>query len=205
MTSPSPRFAAAAALAAALLLAGCAGPYTLDNTVRSFSQIASLPAPATYRFERLPSQHGPQHAQLEALADAALNAAGLRRDDASPRYAVQVNARAERMVSPFAVAHFADPWDRYGWGFGHAWGWHRHWGFGLGHRLPMEPSWYHREVDVIVRDLRNDNRVVYESRAVNEGPYVDAAKVLPAMFTAAMQGFPNPPPGPRQVAVQVAG
>jgi len=45
---------------------------------------------------------------------------------------------------------------------------------------------------------------VYESRAISEGPYYDNAAILPAMFTAAMQGFPNPPAGPRQVNVVVS-
>ena len=196
------RFSGWAATAALALLAGCATTYTVDNTVQSFSQLAALPAPATYRFERLPSQQAVHQAQLEAAADAALNSAGLRRDDTNARYAVQINARVHPMVSPFA-----DPWDRFGWGwgYGHWGGWRRHggWGLGLGaHYGRFEPSWYHREVDVIVRDL-STNRVVYESRAISEGPYYDSQRVLPAMFTAAMQGFPNPPAGPRQVNVQV--
>lgn len=195
-----------AAVATLVVVAGCATTFTVDNTVQSFSQVGTLQTPATYRFERLPSQQAAHHAQLEAFADAALAGSGLRRDDANPRYSVQVNARVHPVVSPFAD-HYHDPWDRFGWGlgFGRSWGWHRGWGVGLGahygHRL--EPPWYHREVDVVVRDLSN-NRVVYESRAISEGGYLDNAAVLPAMFTAAMQGFPNPPAGPRRVNVQVA-
>jgi hypothetical protein len=184
---------AAAALAA---LYGCATTYTLDNTVQSFSQLPSLPQPATYRFERLLSQQDLTQPQLEALADPALNAAGLKRDDASPRFSVQINARTERTMSPWA-----DPWDRFGWGGWGAFGWRRHWGVGV-HAYAPEPSWYHREVNVVVRDLSN-NRVVYESRAINDGPYHESVKVFPAMFTAALQGFPNPPPGPRQVNIQI--
>src|SRR6476646_6528674 len=122
--SISKRIAPALAAAAFTLLAGCAGTYTLDNTVQSFSQIPSLPQPATYRFERLPSQQDPNQARLEAMADPALLAVGLRRDDAAPRFSVQINARTERTVSPWA-----DPWDRFGWGMG-AWGFRRHWGYG---------------------------------------------------------------------------
>ncbi|WP_253261902.1 hypothetical protein [Ramlibacter montanisoli] len=55
---------------------------------------------------------------------------------------------------------------------------------------------------MIVRELAS-NRVVYETRAVNDGPWLDNNAVLPAMFDAAMQGFPNPPPGPRRVDIQV--
>ena len=66
----------------------------------------------------------------------------------------------------------------------------------------MEQPWYQREVSVLVRDLAS-NRVVFESRATNEGPWLDNRSVLPAMFEAAMQGFPNPPQGPRRVDIQV--
>jgi len=44
---------------------------------------------------------------------------------------------------------------------------------------------------------------VYETHASNDGPWLDNRTVLPAMFEAAMQGFPNPPPGPRRVDIQV--
>lgn len=191
------RLATLAALAAAVVLAAC-GTYTLDNTVQSFSQLQGVPAPATYRFDRLPSQQGPLQAQLEAMADQSLQAAGLRRDDANPRYSVQVSARTIETLSPWA-----DPWDGYGWGWrAGAWRWRRTHAFGFS--AYQEPSWYHREVNVIVRELAT-NRVVYESRAISDAPYLDAAKVFPAMFQAAMQGFPNPPQGPRVVNVQIAG
>ena len=197
MKSSLLRFTGALAALALFLLAGCASTYNLDNTVQSFSQIPALPQPATYRFERLPSQQSAQQQQLETFADPALNAVGLRRDDANPRFSVQISARVAQELSPFA-----DPWGPYGhFAFG-GWGWHRHWGMGLGWTYPPEPSWFHREVNVVVRDL-SANKVVYESRAINDGPYFDPPQVLPAMFSAALQGFPNPPSGPRQVNIQI--
>ncbi|HEY8048068.1 MAG TPA: DUF4136 domain-containing protein [Ramlibacter sp.] len=197
MKSSFRKFAGALAAFALSLLAGCANTYLLDNTVQSFSQVPTLAQPATYRFERLPSQQSPEQPQLEALADPALNAAGLHRDDANPHYSVQISARAMPTISPFA-----DPWGPYGhFGFG-AWGWRHRWGVGAGWGYPPEPSWYHREVNVVVRDL-GTGKVVFESRAINDGPYFDPSHVLPAMFSAAMQGFPNPPAGPRQVNIQI--
>jgi len=187
------------ALAAfSLLLSGCATSYVLDNTVQSFSGLTAVPAQPTYRFERLPSQQAPAQAQLETMADAALHKAGLRRDDANPRYSVQVTARLQPVLSPWA-----DPWD-VGWGFGGFRGGRRHgFGFGFGGRLStMESPWYHREVGVIVREL-SSNKVVFESSAVNDGPWTDSPTIFPAMFEAALQGFPNPPSGPRQVNVQI--
>jgi hypothetical protein len=130
------------------------------------------------------------------MADQALHAAGMRRDDTAPRYSVQVSARTQETLSPWA-----DPWRPYGWGWG-GWGWRHHYGVGFG--AHYEPPWYHREVNVVVRELAT-NKVVYESRAVSDGPYFDAAKVFPAMFQAALQGFPNPPQGPRAVNIQIAG
>jgi hypothetical protein len=185
------------ALAAAWLLTGCATSYVVDNTVQSFSSLPALPAQAGYRFERLPLQQAPGQTQLEAWADPALHAAGLRRDDANPHFSVQVTGRLQATLSPWA-----DPWDRWGgWGVGF-----RHHGFGYGMGGPWGPlsdsPWYHREVGVIVRELPG-NRVVFESHAINDGPWLDSAEVFPGMFSAALQGFPNPPAGPRQVNVQV--
>lgn len=182
---------------AAALLSGCATSYTLDNSVQSFSSLTAVPAPATYRFERLPLQQSPAQAQLEAMADAALHQAGLRRDDAAARYTVQIGARLQPVLSPWA-----DPWDRWGWG-----GWgvgmhHRGFGLGFGGPFRMESPWYHREVSVIVRELAS-GKVVFESHASNDGPWLDNGEVFPAMFQAALQGFPNPPAGPRRVDVRI--
>ena len=178
------------------LLAGCASTFLVDNNVQSFSSLTALPAQPTYRFDRLPSQQEPGQAQLEAMADAALHRAGLRRDDANPRYAVQVSGRLQPTLSPWA-----DPWR---WGGGWGIGYHRR-GLGLGFGGPwggLESPWYHREVAVVVRELPS-NRVVFESHASHDGPWLDNSTVFPAMFQAALQGFPNPPPGPRRVDVQV--
>ncbi|TFZ00019.1 DUF4136 domain-containing protein [Ramlibacter rhizophilus] len=197
-------------LLASALLSGCAVGYRLDNAVQSFSSLQALPPSPTYRFEWLPSQRGrPEQVALESFADQALFQAGLRRDDASPRYAVQLDASTQRMLSPWA-----DPW--LGWGGG----WHPGWGVGLGTGYnrglalglgiggPFFPRndqiWYHREVRVLLRDLQT-NQVVYETRAINDGPWLDSASVFPAMFTAALQGFPTPPPGVRRVDIQVGG
>lgn len=183
-------------------LAGCAGGFLLDNQVQTFSHLTSVPAQPTYRFDRLPSQQAldPFQTGVEAMADAALHRAGLRRDDAAPRYSVQVSARAARVLSPYV-----DPWDWGGWGsigfgFGHRSGV----GIGIGGPLfpRMDQPWFQREVSVIVREL-GSNRVVYETHARNAGPWLDDRTVFPIMFQAAMQGFPNPPPGPRRVDIHV--
>ena len=194
MSSKPLRFVGLLVLAAAAL-SGCATSYVLDNNVQSFSTLATLPAQPTYRFDRLPSQQAFQFQnQVEAMADPALFKAGLRRDDSTPRLGLEVTARVQRALSPWA-----DPWD--GWGGLHGWG-HGHGSFG-GPFPRMEQPWFHREVGIIVRDLPT-NRVVYETHAVNDGPWSDNAQVFPAMFDAALQGFPNAPSGARQVNVKVS-
>jgi hypothetical protein len=167
------------------ILSGCGTTYLLDNQVQAFSGLAALPAQPTYRFDRLPSQQQPAQAQLEALADAALHRAGLRRDDAAPVFTVLVSARIQRALSPWA-----DPWD---W----------HWGGGfLSPFGRMQQAWFVREVTLVVRELAG-NRVVFESRALNEGPWLPPTTVVPAMFDAALQGFPNAPAGVRRVDIQL--
>jgi Domain of unknown function (DUF4136) len=190
------RSVAAPAIAAALL-SGCS-TYMLDNNVQSFSGLQALPPNPTYSFERLPSQaNQPSQSQVESLADPALFQAGLRRDDAAPRYTVQVSARVQRVLSPWY-----DPWDSWGWG---GFGWHHRSHFGFGGPFPrMEQPWFVREVGIVMRE-KATNRVVYETRAASDGPWLDNGVVLPAMFSAALQGFPNPPQGVRKVNIQLGG
>ncbi|MEJ7928601.1 DUF4136 domain-containing protein [Ramlibacter sp. AN1015] len=205
MTRAFSRWAGLLVLASAAFVSGCATGYRVDAAVQSYSALQGLPASPTYRFEWLPSQRGPEQAQLAALADQALFQAGLRRDDASPRFAVQVDVSGQRILSPWADPWYGG-WGGWGGGWGLGVGANRGIGIGLGFGAPFfprpEPPWYHREVRVLVRDL-SANQVVYESRAVNEGPWADSGAVLSAMFQAAMQGFPNPPQGVRRVDVQI--
>jgi hypothetical protein len=190
LMKPASRLLALAAFAV-VLLSGCAGTYTLENNVQAFSSLTALPAPATYRFETLPLQAGPPQTQLELWAAPALEKVGLRRDDANPRFSVQVGARMNAELSPWA-----SPWDA-SWRFGGRWGGFHH-GFRGGLMYHDEPPWYHREVSVILRELPS-NRVIFESHAQNDEPRGDNVVVFPAMFDAALAGFPNPPPGPRRV------
>jgi len=180
---------------ATTLLAGCAS-YRMDNQVQAFSGLQGLPATPTYRFERLPSQVGqPQQDQLEALADPVLFRAGLRRDDSAPRYAVLVNANIQQAASPWPEPGMSSV--GVGLGLGGRGGGI---GLGVGGLFPggMQQPWYQRQVSVLLRELAS-GRVVFETHANNSGPWLDPAAAIPAMLDAAMQGFPNPPPGPRRV------
>lgn len=195
-------------------LSGCATSWVVDSDVRSHGALQGFTPGAGYRFERLPSQQESdraiaQQAGLEALAAPALAAVGLRADDAAPRYSVQVSARVTPVLSPWD-----DPWMHGGWGprVNPRWAWGPGWGpgwygggwYGPGHFGPPPQPWYQREVSVVMRQLPG-NDVVYETRARHDGPYNRSRDVLPVMFRAALEGFPNPPAGERRVDITVGG
>jgi hypothetical protein len=188
------RTSLAALAIAAGTLSGCAS-YRMNNTVQAFSGLQALPANPTYRFERLPSQAAqPGQDQLEALADPVLHRVGLRRDDAAPRYGVTITATVNQSASPWPDSSMTS----FGLGVGvggHGGGV----GFGVGGPLfGMQQPWYMRQVGVLLRDIQS-GRIVFESHANSDGPWIDPRAAIPAMLDAALQGFPNPPPGLRQV------
>ncbi|MET3497541.1 DUF4136 domain-containing protein [Variovorax boronicumulans] len=185
-------------------LSGCATSWVVDSDVKSFSSLATVPPGATYRFDRLPSQQADTARQesLEAMAAAALDKVGLRRDDAKPQYSAQIGARVTAGLSPWA-----DPWlVGGGWGYGGGYGRYGYGGWYGGPAFfpPAANPWYEREVSIVLREA-GSNRVVYETRARNDGPYNASAAILPVMFQAALQGFPNPPQGERRVNIDLTG
>lgn len=198
----------------AAALSGCATSWVVDSEVRSHGPLPGFTPGSGYQFERLPSQSDSEaaravQADLEAMAAPALAAAGLRADTASPRYSIQVSARVSRVLSPWD-----SPWHRGGWGphwhpyggWGPAWGpmGYGPWFGGAygGWGGPPPQPWYLREVSVLMRQLPG-NEVVYETRARHDGPYNRSRDVLPVMFRAALQGFPNAPASQRRVDLPI--
>ena len=176
------------ALPLAAMLAACAAPPP-QATVQVFTLAPQLPPGTTYRHERLPSQAArPDQATMEGVADAVLARAGLRRDDANPRLAVQVT------VSQDAAAYgpaWGPPWVSVGIGGG-SWGGGS---VGIGVSFPIGGTAVYpsQRVDVLLRDLAN-GQVVFQSQASgNSG--ASAATLL----EAALRDFPNVPPGTRLV------
>ena len=180
----------AAALAG---LAGCSTQRLVDSQVQSFSTLAAAPAPATYRIERLPSQQMPSFEPIAALADRALARAGLQRDDAAPRLLVQIGVQADTVprYDPFAGPYGPYPWGFGGW-YGRGWGVHGAWRFN--DPTPL----YRRAVSIVMRDAATQ-AVVYETSAAHEDVWVADPAVYGVLFDAALQGFPQPPQGPRQI------
>ena len=178
---------------AAAVLAGCStGPRIVEGQVQSFSTLAAMPAPATYRLERLPSQQTPSFEPIAALAEQALARVGLTRDDAAPRLLVQIGVQAD------TVPRY-DPYPAWGFGgwYGRGWGMQGTWRFG------ELPPLHRRAVSLMVRDAATQT-VVYETSAVHEDVWVSDPAVYGVLFDAALNGFPKPPQGPRQVRIPLA-
>jgi hypothetical protein len=190
----------AVAAVATLLVSGCMTVRVVDSEVRAFTVAPSVAAGSAYRFERLPSQlANDRQTRIEGIVEAALNRVGLRRDDQGARYSVQIG---EGLMLDNS-ARWRDPWRNRGWwGSVHA----GSGGSGVGIGFPLypypEPSQYVREVGLTIRDLAQ-SRVVYETRAVHDGPGAQSDEVLPPMFEAALRDFPNPPQGPRRINIDL--
>jgi hypothetical protein len=211
-----------------VMLAGCSGMRIVDSQVAAFSKFEAAPAAgSSWRFERLPSEQNLDEAaaarrnKIESMAALELSKVGLSFQPITTStvtntntstinnqtaYTVQLNARIQRLErGPWDPA---EPWPGHGHGFG--------WGLpgrdyvvtGSGRVIYMpvfprvELPWYVREVSLLIRDAK-DNRVVYETQARHEGRWADDEAVLPAMFAAALQGFPKPPEGKRMVNIEI--
>jgi Domain of unknown function (DUF4136) len=196
-----------------LVLTGCAALNSLDSEVKTFGPWPADRQPASFTFERLPSQQvHPEHQQmLEDAARGALETAGFRAaaDAGSAEYLMQVGARIE----------LNNPWIYNAplfWGGGWRYGGYGRWGrrpFGPGPYWGVRgyggPGWaydsptFDREVALVIRDNKT-GQVLYETRAASSGFSDSLESVMPAMFAAAMQGFPNAVPPTRNVRTQVS-
>jgi hypothetical protein len=185
---------------AAAAVAGCASLNTLSSDVATFSQWPAERKPATYAFDRLPSQQAqPERQQrLEDAARRGLEAAGFQAapDPKEADVTVQLGAR----VSANERSPFDDPfWWRGGLIYvRHGVVWRDPW-WGV----PYTPSTYEREVAVLIRD-RKTGTPLYEARASNDGSSPSIAALLPAMFEAALKDFPAGGPNPRRVTTAIA-
>ncbi len=189
---------------AAALLAGCAGPRLVESDVRSYSTLAALPSPPTYRIERLPSQQAYPDAfgAIEAEAERALARVGLRRDEAHARLVAQIGAEGGYAVPRDWPYYGPDPfYGRFGWGLG--WG-GRGWGLGFGSGWMMDapPTLYHRRVTLVLRDAASQ-QVVYETSAVYEDVWTSDPAIYGVLFEQALSGFPQPPANVRRVRTEV--
>jgi hypothetical protein len=190
----------------ALALGGCASMRSVDSEVSTYSQWPAGRKPASYAFERLPSQQARADEQqaLEDAARRAIEAAGFTpsTDSAGADVSVQLSAR----LGAGAVYPYVDPfwWQAglyhrrggFGYGLGFA-------GPGLGFRWAA-PASYEREVALLMLD-RSSGQALFEARASHSSSSSAAPEALwPALFEAALKDFPNGGVNPRRVTVELS-
>ena len=210
--SALPRWPMLSALALVAFLAGCGTTRLIDSDVNSFGAWPTGRAPATFAFERLPSQQArpDQQAQLEAAALPALEQAGFRwagglapmagaaLASGAPDVLVQVSARTLRYDGGWNGDPFWPGGAFYRGGVGR---WRGGGSFGLYGARGWSPTYYLNEVSLLIRDARSQ-QMLYETRAQNDGVWFDAA-VRAALFDAALKDFPRPAVSPRRVTVEI--
>ncbi|KGG90152.1 DUF4136 domain-containing protein [Comamonas thiooxydans] len=192
------RWIGLAALTATALLAGCSTVREVNSTVQSFSALNTIPVPATYRLETLPSQQGQVNfAAVEAQAQHALARVGLTRDDSRASLVVQISAMA-RYARDWASWPYYDPYWGPRWGWGMSYGRGFGWGFGGGMMFNEPPLEYYRAVSIVMRDIKTQ-QIVYETSAQRQDVWTDDPAIFGILFDAALTGFPKPPQGQRNV------
>ncbi|BDT69187.1 hypothetical protein os1_33770 [Comamonadaceae bacterium OS-1] len=190
-------------LSLAVLLGGCATITRVDSDVQSFaSWTSAVPRPLAFRFERMPSQQtdAAQQTAVEQLALPSLAQAGLVQDVPNARFSLQISTQ---MATESTWSNPYGPWGPRGpWLAG-----------GRGPRgpfmapmfpmVPMEVRSYQRLLSLVLRDLAT-GQVVYETQARMDSRWPIGHDLLPAMVTAALHGFPNPPQGLQRITVDLA-
>lgn len=193
------RLALAATAAAALALAGCAtGPREITSNVTSYSTLAQLPSPPTYRMELLPSMTQQQSfALIEQQAEQALQRVGLSRDETpgKAKLVVQVMAAASYGRAN-NWPYYGPPGPAFGWGLGYGGRWGG--GFGMSWMMDTPPMVYYRSVKLVMRDQQTQ-KIVYETSAAYDEVWTDDRIMFKVLFDAALTGFPQPPQGSRAV------
>lgn len=178
-----------------LVLGGCATTRVIDSQVRSFAGVTLPAQPASYRFERLPSQNFQIHVQdqLETIAQPLLESVGLRKADTEPQFALVIKATVDAIENPA----FSRSWKRQQWlerdrlllfpPMG----------------LMLEPPWYRYSVSLLLRDIAS-SQTVFESSAQHIGPWSDTQQLLPAVIRAALSDYPRAQPQTHTVFIEVS-
>lgn len=206
MTQPPRRrfvmLAAAFGTVAALGLPGCASLGSVNVTVRTFGAWPAGRPAGRYAFDRLPSQEASPEARaaLESAASAALERVGFSAapDADSADVLVQFGARQAQVIAPPPRVSF---------GIGIGMPVNRHGGVGFG--LNTYP-WYAdrvsqlRELGLLLID-RPTRKVLVEVQVRHESRFGGGDEVLQALFDAALDGYPDLPPGERVVTVALPG
>jgi len=185
-----------------LLFSGCNSMRIIESQVQTSIQWptsataqTAVPAKTFFRLDRLPADvNSLQAGWAEVELEAALAPLGWTRNDTQAQYTIWIGVRAAEFI--------ADPWGRPVRG---PWVNRFNISIGTGYRRAgfPPPSGYAQEVSIIIRDLRTSN-VVYQTKALHEGPWTDQQNIWRAMIGAALQGFPNPSVLNRRVDTSIA-
>jgi hypothetical protein len=195
----------AALVAMAIELTGCAAFNTIESDVSTYSQWPQGRKPASYAFERLPSQQAQAQKQdrMEAAARAGLEAAGftLAADPQQADVTVQIGVRTGRAdISPYD-----DPfWWRgglYTSRFGRR-PFHPYYYGATAASFQFDSPRYEREAALLIRD-RLTNKPLYEARATTEGNTPGNDGLIQIMFKAAMTDFPYGGENPRSIRIEL--
>lgn len=166
----------------------------IDSRVSSFAP-QSIVSGTNYRFDRLPSQQTPEQERLENLAELALLKIGLLKNESAANLLINVST-SKRLQSRHPNPGLGMD---FGWILGRgAAGIHSRSLLGDLHTQTL----YIREVSLILRDARTQT-VLYETHASNDNLWPDDEPILAAMLEAALDGFPKPPAGVRQVDIEI--
>ena len=199
-----------------LVLSGCNSMRIIESQVQTSTQWptgtaskTAAPAKAFFRLDRLPADvNNLQAGWAEVELEAALAPMGWTRNDIQAQYTIWIGVRAAEFIADPWGRPVRGPWvNRFNMSIGtgyrpHGVGW------GLGMSTGMRagfppPSGYAQEVSIIIRDLQTSN-VVYQTKALHEGPWSDHPNIWRPMISAALQGFPNPSVLNRRVDTTIA-
>lgn len=198
-------------------LGGCAAT-SVTSQVQNFGQWPQGRKAGTFVFDVLPSQQAPQapgsvsQDKLQAAALPTLQSLGFtllppdqaERADVLVQLGLTVRVEPRLRYEPYGPF---GPWGLYPPG-AYAYPYGRlppHWRSGAFWRGPgwaasMEPPWVTLRVSVILRDRRT-SQVLHEAHASHDRLGMVDESVLPYLFRAALQDFPDAPPGPRVIDI----
>lgn len=182
-------------------LSGCAAT-SITSQVETFGRWPDGRKPGTFVFDVLPSQqaHPTSRERLEAAALPTLRALGFQLADpaaaerADTVVQLDLRVRVEPRLRYEPYGPFG-PYAPYGPRWHGAWGW-----WGPGWVASMDPPWVTLRVGVVIRDSRT-HQVLYETHASHDRLGAVDESVLPYLFEAAFQGFPDAPPGSRVIDI----
>lgn len=189
---------AASALWVCALLAACALPRMIDSEVHAYVGASGAQTGVGFAFARLPSQqaHPQRQDQLEAMARAALEEAGLHAAPlAQAHYRVEVALQIDPIHNPYRPSQRRrlDPVVRADGSLVLP---------APSVMLELEPPWWRHSVHLVLRNS-GSGEVAYDTSATFDGPWSDSERLIPVLMRAALRDYPLPPTAVRKVVIEL--